>query len=246
MSIAWLQRTELLIGAEAIAKLQQARIMVVGLGGIGSYAAEFLGRAGVGKLIIVDGDVVEQSNINRQLPALHSTIGQSKAALMAQRLSDINPAVELQVLEHFITPDDSYDLVPPDTHYVLDCIDSVKPKLRLIKACVQKRVPIISAMGAGGKTDPAAVQVAWLHRTRDCKFAQQVRKGLKREKVPLWKVLAVYSDELQPREALQMTEGNRYKKSFYGTVSYMPALFGLRMAAEVIRRILQKEAAELG
>lgn len=234
----WLQRTELLIGAAAIEQLRQLHVLVIGLGGVGSYAAEFLARAGVGRMTIIDGDTVDLTNTNRQLPALHSTVGQSKAEVMAARMRDINPALDLRVREEFLTPDLVKELITPEFDYVFDCIDSVQPKQYVIVACKQKGVRVVSSMGAGGRLDPSKVQVADLSQTFNCPFAQQVRKGLKRKGVRRG-VTVVFSSELVSKDNMMMTEGNRFKKSFYGTISYIPALFGLYMASVVVR-----EAAE--
>lgn len=235
----WLERTELLIGEESIHKLKNAQILLVGLGGVGSYAGEFLVRAGIGSLIIIDGDRVDPTNINRQMQALHSTIGMSKAELLRQRFLDINPGLQIEIHTSFMEPADMELLLQQvEIDFVLDCIDSVLPKLTLIKAAVRAKVKVISAMGAGGKFDPSKVKVADISNTRECKFAQTVRKRLKYLGIRKG-ILAVYSEEIQPKSALQYTDGSAYKRSFYGTISYMPALFGLRMAAEAISRIIK-------
>ncbi|HMX41067.1 MAG TPA: tRNA threonylcarbamoyladenosine dehydratase [Saprospiraceae bacterium] len=234
----WLQRTELLIGAEAIERLRRLHVLVIGVGGVGSFAAEFLARAGVGRMTIVDGDTIDLTNTNRQLPALHSTVGQSKASVMAARMLDINPALDLCVKEEFLTPDLVKELISTEYDYVFDCIDSVQPKQYVIVACKQKGVRVVSSMGAGGRLDPSKVQVADISQTFNCPFAQQVRKGLKRKGVRRG-VTVVFSSELVSKDNMMMTEGNRFKKSFYGTISYIPALFGLHMASVVVR-----EAAE--
>lgn len=235
----WLQRTELLIGAEAIARLQAMNIMVVGLGGVGSFAAEFLARAGVGNMTIIDGDVVDLSNTNRQLPAMHSTVGKSKAGLMADRIRDINPDIKLTVMEEFLTPNSVKTLIDNTYDYVFDCIDSVQPKQYVIVTCKQKDVRVVSSMGAGGRVDPSKVQVADISETYNCPFAQQIRKGLKRKGVRRG-VTVVFSSELVDPATCMLTEGGRYKKSFYGTISYIPALFGLHMASVVIRDVVGK------
>ena len=234
----WLQRTELLVGAGTLENLRNLHVLVIGLGGVGSYAAEFLARAGVGKMTIVDGDTVDLTNTNRQLPALHSTVGQSKAGIMAARMRDINPALDLTVLDTFLSPEVVKTTSFLEYDYVFDCIDSVQPKQYVIVACKQKGVRVVSSMGAGGRLDPSKVQVADISQTFNCPFAQQVRKGLKRKGVRRG-VTVVFSSELVSKDNMMMTEGNRFKKSFYGTISYIPALFGLHMASVVVR-----EAAE--
>jgi tRNA A37 threonylcarbamoyladenosine dehydratase len=238
----WLERTELLIREENIQKLKNAHILIVGLGGIGSYAAEFIARAGVGKMTIIDGDVFDKTNKNRQLTALDSTIGKNKALVLGARLKDINPELTLHVLEEFVEPQRVWEILnefKPD--YVMDCIDSVTPKLEWIIACKRLHIKIISHMGAGGKTDPSRVQVANLTQTHNCKLASHLKKRLKRKDVGFKAVRAVFSSELQQKSSLKMTNGLNYKKSFYGTVSYMPALFGLMGAADVLRYLMEKE-----
>ncbi len=232
----WLQRTELLLGPETLERLNNIHVMVIGLGGVGSFAAEFLARAGVGHLTIIDGDTVDLTNTNRQLPALHSTVGQTKAGIMAARMKDINPDLDLTVREEFLTPDTVKTLITDEYDYVFDCIDSIQPKQYVIVACKQKGVRIVSSMGAGGRLDPSKVQVADLSETFNCPFAQQVRKGLKRKGVRRG-VTVVFSSEIVSKEHMMMTDGSRFKKSFYGTISYLPALFGLHMASVVVRDV---------
>jgi tRNA A37 threonylcarbamoyladenosine dehydratase len=232
----WLERTELLLSQDKMERLKNAHVLIVGLGGIGSFAGEFIARAGVGKLTIIDGDVFDPTNKNRQLTALDSTIGRNKAAVLAERLRDINPDIELNILEEFVMPERVWKILEefqPD--YVMDCIDSVTPKLEWIIACKRMKIKLISHMGAGGKIEPSCVQVVNLERTHNCKLAGHIKKRLKRQNISLKGVKAVFSSELQQKQSLKMTNGLNFKKSFYGTVSYMPALFGLHGAAEVIR-----------
>lgn len=241
MSKSWLERTELLIKPEGIEKLEKASLLVVGLGGVGSFAAEFLARAGVGHLTLVDGDVVDLTNINRQLPALHSTVGKSKAQIVSERLRDIHPQISLEVHETFMEPEQMKELLASRTFdYVLDCIDSVSPKIDLIKACRSKKIKIISCMGAGGKLDATKVQVRDISKTYNCYLAKQVRKRLKREAKLDKGFKCVFSSELQKEDSLKLTDGSNYKKSFYGTISYIPAAFGLFAASEVINYLIRK------
>lgn len=237
----WLERTELLIKEKGIVNLQNANVLVVGLGGVGSFAAEFLARAGIGEMTIVDGDSIDESNINRQLPALFSTIGQEKATVMTARLLDINPELKLTAINRFLNPEDMEQLL--DEHkfsYIIDCIDSVSPKINLIKTAKRRKIKIVSCMGAGGKLDPSKVTVRDLNKTQNCFLAKQVRKRLKKENIHKG-VRCVFSNELQKEDSLEMTDGSGYKKSFYGTISYIPALFGLYAAAEVINYLLKTE-----
>jgi tRNA A37 threonylcarbamoyladenosine dehydratase len=233
----WQERAELLFKSEGLHNLKNANILVVGLGGVGSFAAEFLARAGVGNMTIVDGDVVDITNINRQLPALHSTVGLSKVTVVGDRLMDINPELNLTRLEEFLSPERALEVVTSKYDYVLDCIDSVTPKLNLIIACKRKRVKVISSMGAGGKMDASKVKVANIKNTTNCHLAKNIRKRLKKVKIDKLKV--VFSTEIQDESSLKMTDGTNYKRSFYGTNSYMPGLFGLYAAETVIRYLLQ-------
>ena len=232
----WLQRTELLLGNEALERMRKLNILIIGLGGVGSFAAEFLARAGVGHMTIVDGDTVDLSNTNRQLPAMHSTVGKLKTEIMAERMRDINPDLLLKVHSEFLTPKSVKELISKDFDYVFDCIDSIQPKQYLIVDCKQKDVRVISSMGAGGRIDPSKVQIADISETHNCPFAQQVRKGLKRKGVRRG-VTVVFSSELVDRSTMMLSDGSRFKKSFYGTSSYIPALFGLHMASVVVQEI---------
>ena len=233
----WTERAELLFKAEGLQKLQNANVLVVGLGGVGSFAAEFLARAGVGNMTIVDGDVVDITNINRQLPALHSTVGQTKVTVVGDRLMDINPALNLTRVQEFLSPERALEIVSTDYDYVLDCIDSVTPKLNLILSAKRNRVKIISSMGAGGKMLASKVKVTDISKTMNCYFSKTIRRRLKELKINKLKV--VFSSEIQDPNSLRMTDGSNFKKSFYGTNSYMPGLFGLHAAETVIRHLLK-------
>lgn len=238
----WLERTELIISKDKIQKLKDSHVLIVGLGGIGSYAAEFIARAGVGTMTIIDGDVFDPTNKNRQLTALDSTIGRNKAVVLGERLLDINSDLKLNIVEEFVLPERVWTLLEeykPD--YVMDCIDSVTPKLEWIIACKRLRIKIITHLGAGGKTDPTRVQVTNLHLTYNCKLGGHLKKRLKKQNVMFKTVRAVFSSELQQKGSLKMTNGMNYKRSFYGTVSYMPALFGLIGASDVLRYLMEKD-----
>ena len=234
----WQERAALLFKPEGLENLKNAHVLVVGLGGVGSFAAEFLARAGVGNLTIVDGDVVDITNVNRQLPALHSTEGMPKVHVVGDRLMDINPELNLTRVQEFLSPERAFEIVEEKYDYVLDCIDSVTPKLNLIIGAKRKRVKIISSMGAGGKMEASKVKVADITNTVNCMFAKTIRRRLKEYKIDKLKV--VFSSEIQDESSLKMTDGSNYKKSFYGTNSYMPGLFGLYMAETVIRYLLKK------
>ncbi|MBK0368993.1 tRNA threonylcarbamoyladenosine dehydratase [Flavobacterium agrisoli] len=232
----WTERAELLFKKEGLDNLKNAHILVVGLGGVGSFAAEFLARAGVGNMTIVDGDVVDITNINRQLPALHSTVGQPKITIVGDRLMDINPELNLIRIQEFLSPERAFEIVTNQFDYVLDCIDSVTPKLNLIIAAKRKKVKIISSMGAGGKMLASKVKVGDISKTAYCPFAKTIRHRLRDVKINKLKV--VFSIEKPDKNSLKMTDGKNYKKSFYGTNSYMPALFGLHAAETVINTVV--------
>lgn len=237
----WLERTELLIKENGIEKLQNANLLIVGLGGVGSFAAEFLARSGVGKMTIVDGDTVDITNINRQLPALHSTIGKSKVEVVADRLLDINPKLELVKINEFLSPEKMEEVIDyQEFNYILDCIDSVTPKVTLLLMAKRRKIKIVSCMGAGGKINPAKVMVRDISKTYNCFLAKQVRKRLKKEKIDKG-IRCVFSNEIQKEESLEMTDGANYKRSYYGTISYIPAIFGLYAAAEVINFLIEKD-----
>ena len=235
---SWLSRTELLIGKQALQTLAQSHVMVVGLGGVGSYAAEFIARSGVGTMTIIDGDVVDPTNRNRQLPALATNHGQSKADIMAARLSAINPELELQVIKSFINPEMVEALLQHPPAYIIDAIDSITPKLTFMVSAFQKNIPMVSSMGAGGKFDPTQLQVTDIAKTHHCVFAQQIRKVLKREHHIYSGIKVVFSPEVPLKESLIMTDGSNFKKSAYGTISYLPAVFGAVCASVVIRDLI--------
>jgi tRNA A37 threonylcarbamoyladenosine dehydratase len=235
----WLERTELLIGEQKIEQLKNAHVLIVGLGGIGSFAGEFIARAGVGTITLIDGDKFDMTNKNRQLTALTSTIDRNKAVVLAERIKEINPDAKINVIEEFVVPERVWELLntyQPD--YVMDCIDSVTPKLEWLVACISKKIKIISHMGAGGKLDPSKVRVETLDKTHNCKLAHHIKKRLKRKGITGFRrIKAVYSSEIQLKDSLKLTDGANFKRSFYGTISYMPGLFGLYGAAEVIKHL---------
>ncbi|MDM1522701.1 tRNA threonylcarbamoyladenosine dehydratase [Empedobacter sp. 225-1] len=236
----WQERAELLFKKEGLENLKNSNVLVVGLGGVGSFAAEFIARAGVGKMTIVDGDTIDITNINRQLPALHSTIGQHKVDIVGDRLMDINPELDLTRINEFLSPERTHEIVTPDFDYVLDCIDSVTPKINLILAAKRKKVKVISNMGAGGKYLASKVQVRDISKTDVCPLAKNVRKRLKKEGINKG-VKAVFSTEVPDELSVKLTDGKNYKKSFYGTNSWIPGLFGLHAAETVIRHLLKND-----
>ena len=234
MNEDWLSRSVLLLGQEKIEMLKSKHVLVVGLGGVGAFAADMIARAGIGKMTIVDGDMVNPSNINRQLPALVSTIGKSKAHLMAERIKDINPAIELEVIAEYMRDDRMDALLDHEYDYVVDAIDTLSPKVFLIHHCQQRGLKLVSSMGAGGKVDPTLVHIAPLKKSFNCKLAHMVRKrltGLKTSK----EFPVVFSSEKIIEEAVVLVEGEQNKKTMVGTISYMPAIFGMFCASVVIR-----------
>ena len=226
-----------MVGDTGINRLQAAHVLVVGLGGVGSFAAEFICRAGVGTMTIVDGDVVDPSNRNRQLPALATTHGQSKADIMAERLLAINPDLKLHVVKAFLTPEAAEQITEQPYNYIVDAIDSLTPKLNLLAAAHRRGQQIVSSMGAGGKVDPTQIRVTDICLTSVCPLALQVRKRLRRMGIT-GGFMAVYSPENVMRESLMLTDGANYKKSAFGTISYLPAAFGGVCASVVIRELL--------
>lgn len=234
---SWRERTQLLLGQERVARLGAAHVLIVGLGGVGGYCAEILARSGVGRLTIVDADIVQPSNINRQLVALHSTIGRPKASTLAERLRDINPEIQLEVVEEFLKDDNMVELLARHKYdYVVDAIDSLSPKVYLIALTLQHGYPIISSMGAGAKSDPSSVQVADLSRSYNCALARALRKRLRKLDVRRG-LPVVFSSELPQEEAVVEISGERCKRSTAGTIAYMPALFGCHLAAYVLRHL---------
>lgn len=236
----WLERTELLVGSDNLKKLKAANVLVVGLGGVGAYAAEELCRAGIGKMTIVDGDVVESSNRNRQLPALISTTGKPKAEILAARFNDINPDIQLTVINDFIHDDKITELLKSQSFdFVVDAIDTLSPKVFLIYNAVQMGLKVVSALGAGGKMDPQMVQISDISKSYNCKLARMLRKRLSRRGIKKG-ITVVFSPEDIPENAVRLEEG-RNKRSTVGTISYMPPVFGCFISSVVIRSILQEE-----
>lgn len=235
--MSWLERTELLLGAEKLERLKRANVLIVGLGGVGAYAAEQLCRAGIGKMTIVDGDVVEESNRNRQLPALISTAGKPKAEILAARFRDINPDLELTVVNDFIRDEKTIELLQSQPFdYVVDAIDTLSPKVFLVYHAVQMGLPVVSSMGAGGKMDPSCIQVSDIKKSYNCKLARMMRKRLSRLGIKKG-VKVVFSSEEVDEKAVRIEE-SRNKKSTVGTIAYMPPIFGCYIASVVIRDLV--------
>ena len=243
-------RTEILIGEEGLTRLRAARVLVAGLGGVGGHVAEALGRAGVGHLTLLDHDVISPSNLNRQLLALHSTLGRPKVEVMAERLHDIDPTLELTLINEFLFPEAAEALIaglplspnPPSYDFVADCIDSIACKAALVAACHRHGTPVISALGAGNCLDVSRVQIAQLNQTQICPLARELRRKLRELGAPL-NYPVIYSDEPRhpplPHQSVS-SEASGRPRAVNGTISYLPALFGVMLAGVVVWRLLGK------
>jgi tRNA A37 threonylcarbamoyladenosine dehydratase len=238
------ERTALLLGDEGLERLSHKNVLIAGVGGVGSFAAESIIRAGVGKVTLLDHDEVSESNRNRQLLALASTVGMPKTDVMQARANDINPAVEVTALHEFISPDNAGEFVASQSYdYVLDCIDSIACKAALVVACQQQGVPVISSMGAGGRIDPTKIQLSRLDKTENCGLAREMRKRLRKAGASL-KYPVVYSREIARKGTGHLpVEGDEHAqpRTVNGTISYLPALFGLNMAGFVIQSFVDDD-----
>jgi tRNA threonylcarbamoyladenosine dehydratase len=236
----WMGRTELLLGQNQLHKLINSNVLVVGLGGVGGIAAEMIARSGVMQMTIVDADTVDATNRNRQIPALKSTEGKVKADVLAERLLDINPDLQLQVIPEYFRDQLTFDVLDNNKFdYALDCIDTLSPKVYYIKACIDRGIPIVSSMGAGSKVDPTMVKVADISETYNCHLARYTRKYLHR--LGVYKgVKAVFSSEQKYTNAQLMLMEARNKKSAPGTISYMPTVFGCTVASVAIRDLCNR------
>lgn len=247
----WQERTGILIGEEGLEKFKNAVVMVVGLGGVGAYAAEMLCRAGTGKLILLDADTVNPTNKNRQLIALDSTLGRLKSEVLAGRLRDINAAVQLRLITGYLEEENIEALFRQAVYgeadagewkidYVVDAIDTLSPKIALIKYCRDHAVPHVSSMGAGAKFDATKIRLTDLSKSYNCPLAYILRKKLRKLGISKgFKV--VFSEELPCREAIIPTEEERNKKSQVGTISYLPAVFGCVCAQAALTHLLNIE-----
>lgn len=256
MALHRFSRTELLIGSAGLSTLAGKHVMICGIGGVGSYAAEALGRAGAGKITLVDFDDICLTNINRQIHALSSTVGQQKVEAMAARLRDINPAAEIVAVKEFFSQETAGRLLLPRPDYVLDAIDHFTAKTFLIKVCREHDIPVIASMGAANKLDPTKIEVSDISATKNCRMARSMRKILKNSGITSG-VQVVYSTELH-RELDPASSSacgadcicpNRSEQTFrcehrrviLGSISYIPAIFGLTMAGVVVNELLNKK-----
>ena len=242
----WLERTELLVGRKALDRMTESVVVIAGLGGVGAYAAEIIVRAGVGNIVIIDSDVVSNSNRNRQLLAKVSTLGRQKCEVMEERLLDINPALNVIRIPEYLTEENAGDTIAAAIagfggriDFLIDAIDTLAPKIALISYCYRKGIPLVSSMGSGAKLDATKVRIADLSKSYNCPLAYMIRKRLRKEGISKG-FPVVFSEELPEREAIVPTDGERNKKSQVGTISYLPAVFGCICAQVAIRHITGK------
>lgn len=233
----WQERTEMLLGEDGCEKLKAATVTVVGVGGVGGFAAEMLARAGVGHLVVVDSDEVSVTNRNRQVLALVSTVGRPKCEVLKERLEDINPEIDVRIINSYVTGENNDELFGDlKMDFLVDAIDTLTPKIYLIKYCLERGIPMVSSMGAGAKIDATAVRIADISETRMCPLAHMLRKRL--HKIGIYTGFdAVFSIE-EPRRDSVVIEESRNKKSQVGTISYLPAVFGAACAQVAIRQIV--------
>lgn len=234
----------MLLGEAALAALGEKCVAVIGLGGVGAFAAEMVARAGVGRMVLLDSDCVSLSNKNRQLLALDSTLGRPKTEVLRERLLDINPALQLTVIDRYLDEENIAEILPQGIDFLIDAIDTLAPKLALIRHCVESRIPLVSSMGAGAKYDMTKVRIADLSKSFNCPLAYMVRKKLR--KMGITKGFpVVFSEELPDENAIvEMSPEERAatsnKKSQVGTISYLPASFGCACAQAAIRYLTEK------
>lgn len=238
---SWMGRSQLLMGEAHLQTLINKNVLVVGLGGVGGIAAEMIARSGIGKMTIVDADTVEETNRNRQMPALVSTDGKYKSEVMAERIKDINPNIDLTVITAFFKDDTTNQILDSQKFdYALDCIDTLAPKVFFIKACLERKIPIVSSMGAGNKIDPTLIRVDDISKSFNCHLAKYTRKYLYKFGIRKGVKVVFSPEQPAPYMGIKVFQGTN-KKSSPGTISYMPAVFGCTVASVAIRDLyLQK------
>lgn len=233
----WLERTEMMLSSSQIEKLKSSNVLVVGLGGVGGAAAEMLVRGGIGKMTIIDGDTIHNTNRNRQLIALHDTVGKEKALEWEKRLLKINPDLELTVISEFIKDERMKDIINQGFDYVVDAIDTLSPKVFLIFHSTNKSIPVVSSMGAGGKFDPVQIKIVDISESHTCQLAYKTRKKLNKLGIKSG-IKVVFSPELVPANFIKRVVGEKNKISTVGTISYLPVIFGCFCASVVIRDLI--------
>lgn len=231
-------RTEMLIGAENIEKLKNSHVLVIGLGGVGSFSVESLARVGIGSLTICDHDTIAVSNINRQLCALHSTVGKYKADVLHERILDINPKIQVHVIKKYYTAENRDEIFHQKFDYIIDAIDSVTSKIDLIKTAHEKNIPIISAMGTGNKLDPFNFEICDISKTSVCPLARVMRKELKSRKI--YKHTVLFSTEI-PKKPSQLDDIPQGKGNVPGSISFVPSVAGLMLSSHIINKILGED-----
>ena len=232
------KRTQMLLGEDALKKLEKSRVAVFGIGGVGGHAAEALVRCGIGKIDIIDNDTVAESNLNRQIIALHSTIGKSKVEVAAERFIDINPQIKISARKCFYLPEKNEEFDFSNYDYVIDAIDTVTGKIGLIMECQRLGVPIISSMGTGNKLDPTMLKISDIYKTSVCPLARVMRNELKKRGVKKLKV--VYSEETPIIPKNEDRENDGQRRSTPASCSFVPSVAGLIIASEVVRDIVGK------
>ncbi len=236
MSSDFRERTRIIVGESGIDKLEKSKVIIFGVGGVGSFVVESLARAGVGNISVVDSDVVDITNINRQLPALHSTIGKAKVDVIEKRVKDINPNVIFNKYKEFYSEMTSESLLNQDYDFVVDAIDSVKSKIHLIESCYNKNLRVISSMGMGNKLDPTKIEIADIYKTEMCPLAKVVRRELKKRKIP--KLTVVYSKEMPTITEVKNDEDTNQRIN--GSISFVPSCAGLVISSFIVKQLLSK------
>ena len=226
-------RTEILIGTENLQKLKQSTVAIFGIGGVGSYTAEALARAGIGTILLIDNDKIDITNLNRQIHATHETIGKYKVEEMKKRIQTINPQAEVKAIQEFVTEHNINEIINTEIDYMVDAIDTVKSKIEIIKTAKQKNIPIISSMGTANKLEPTKLEVTDIYKTKICPLAKIMRKELRKLEIPDLKI--VYSTE-EPKQIKQTGE----EKSKLGSISFVPSVAGLIIAGEVVKDIMMQ------
>lgn len=230
-------RTELLIGKEGVEKLQNSKVAIFGIGGVGSFVVEGLARAGIGHFILIDNDTVSLTNLNRQLIATHQTIGKPKVEVAKDRILEINPNAEVEIFQEFFMPD-SNGIIDNTIDYIVDAVDTVTAKIELVVRANNLNIPIISCMGTGNKLDPTRFEIADIYKTSVCPLAKVMRKELKARGITKLKVLYSKEETIKQREAEEYEIKGNSNTKIPGSISFVPSVAGLIIAAEVIKDII--------